>query len=132
MWGTKTSALIFLNGFFILVQCRLEPEARLQAEKECVDQTKVDYNLVLEVMRTIKVPDDEKYKEYLNCFYLKQGFKNKAGEIQFDALKEVLMVDGEYDEHTADKILYPCKKIAPPQLDDLPALVLQCIFDNAP
>lgn len=83
-------------------------------------------------MNTLIVPDNDKYKEFLNCFYLKQGFKNEAGEIQFDAIKEILVVDGAYDDSTADKILYPCKKIVPSQLDDLPVLVLRCILENVP
>lgn len=61
---------------------------------------------------------------------MKQGFRNAAGEIQFEELKDVLLDDGGYDKVTAENALYPCKKIASSDVDDLPVLVLRCLYKN--
>lgn len=107
------------------MQAKLSKEERLEAEKQCVEEVDINYNIILESSRTLKLSDDPKYKQFLHCFYKKQGFQSEDGEIQFNKISELLQEDGTDPE----KLLGPCRSIRAPS-EDMPFLVLKCIIVN--
>lgn len=95
--------------------------------KICMEETKVDKNIVSKVLTDYIIPDDSKYGKFLACSYRKQKYLNEKGEIQFENIMrflsryykkedlEVLKVCGELKQtdNGADNALNTLKCILP-------------------
>lgn len=75
-----------------------------QHHKDCVETSRVEME-ILEKAYEGEVIDDANLKKYFNCFFVKSGFQNEAGDMQSNVINSVLPHMTKNADETAKTII---------------------------
>lgn len=97
---------------------------------QCIAETGVDRKIIEKVLETniLPPPDDEKYKHFLVCSYMKQGYMSLDGKsMLFSNIEDFL---SRFYKRNDLAVLNNCKGITAASSGDLAYNSLSCILSN--
>lgn len=96
--------------------------------------------MILRVKDTLVVPtNNTQYRDFVNCFWKKQGYLTNDGSVAYDDIKDLLLTtknnEGiiEYTEDEIDKTVETCRKVSDGAEAQAKAIsALNCLFRSLP